>query len=232
MVSAVIVAAGKGVRMNLSVRKQYLALADRPIIGHTLGVFAECRLINRIFLVVPESDFEFCHKEVIAPLELQKNVKLVPGGRVRQESVYNGLAAIDAKEGMVVIHDGVRPFVRQDQLAACINEAGGCGACILGIPVSDTLKRVNAAGFIDDTLDRNSVWLAQTPQAFRYTLIREAHEKARQAGFAGTDDASLVEHLGRDVKVISGSSRNLKITTPEDLVLAKAIIDSEGGRFV
>lgn len=231
MVSAIIVAAGKGIRMNDIVRKQYFTLAGRPILCHTVQVFDTCIEIDKIFLVVPEEDFDFCHKNIILPLKLQKKVNLVQGGKERQDSVYNGILAVDNKDCIVVIHDGVRPFVRPEQLAACIKCAKECGACILGIPAFDTLKRVNSAGFIDKTLDRESIWLAQTPQAFQYDLIKKAHENARREGYTGTDDALLVERLGKDVKVINGSRCNIKITTQEDLMLARAMLET-GNRIL
>ena len=223
MISAIIVAGGKGIRMNNTVRKQYLLLAGRPILSHTLSAFDACNLINNILLVVPEQDFEFCHKDILSPLKLQKKVRLVSGGTERQNSVYNGLLSIDAGS-MVVIHDGVRPFINSKQLAACINGAKEHGACILGIPAYDTVKSINSSGYIDKTLERNTIWLAQTPQAFKYDLIMKAHENAKQEGFTGTDDAMLVERLGINVRIIRGNRYNIKITTAEDLLLAKAIL--------
>lgn len=223
MISAIIVAAGKGIRMNNTVRKQYLLLAERPILSHTLSAFDACNLINKIFLVVPEQDFEFCHKDILSPLKLQKKVRLVSGGTERQNSVYNGLLSIDAGS-MVVIHDGVRPFINSEQLAACINGAKEHGACILGIPAYDTVKSINRSDYIDKTLERNAIWLAQTPQVFKYDLIIKAHEHAKQEGFTGTDDAMLVERLGINVRIIRGNRYNIKITTAEDLLLAKAIL--------
>ena len=226
MISAIIVAAGKGIRMDDTVRKQYLLLAGRPILGHTLPAFDVCNLIDKIFLVVPEEDFEFCHKNILSPLNLQKKVGLVSGGTERQDSVYNGLLAIDNKGGIVVIHDGVRPFISPEQLAACINGAKEHGACILGIPAYDTVKSVSSSGYIDKTLERDTIWLAQTPQAFKYDLIIKAHENAKQEGFTGTDDAMLVERLGINVRVIRGNRYNIKITTREDLLLARAILQA------
>ena len=128
------------------------------------------------------------------------------------------------KTDTVVIHDGVRPFVRPEELAACIAGVEETGACILGIPVSDTLKHMGKTGHIEKTFARDNVWLAQTPQVFKYEFILKAHEKARRDGFRGTDDALLLERLGVDVKIIPGSKTNIKITTPQDLVLAEAIL--------
>ena len=224
MVSAIIVAAGKGLRMNKDVPKQYLSLGDRPILGHTLLVFDTCDRIDEVFVVIPAEDFDFCGKNVIAPLGLQKRIRLVSGGDRRQDSVYNGLKALDQKTDLVVIHDGVRPFVKSDELEACIDGAVKFGACILGIPASDTLKRVDGTGLIGETLARDNIWLAQTPQVFQYDLILKAHEAARRDGVSGTDDAFLVERLGIEVRIITGNKNNIKITTREDLAVARAIL--------
>ncbi|MEE8432332.1 MAG: 2-C-methyl-D-erythritol 4-phosphate cytidylyltransferase [Candidatus Desulfatibia sp.] len=227
MVSTVIVAAGKGLRMNHSVPKQYLLIAGRPVLGHTLLVFDACELIDEVFVVVSEEDFGFCQNTLIAPLNLKKKINLVRGGTERQDSVYNGLRALSPKTDTVVIHDGVRPFVGPEELAACITAAEETGACILGIPVSDTLKHVEKSGHIEQTLARDNIWMAQTPQVFQYELILKAHEAARRDGFRGTDDALLLERLGIDVKIIPGSKTNIKITTPQDLALAEAILTLE-----
>ena len=225
VVSAIIVAAGKGIRMDDNVRKQYLLLDDRPLISHTIEVFDECSIIDEIFLVVPEEDFVFCNENILNQQNFQKKVSLVPGGARRQDSVYNGLLAIDniIDDSIVVIHDGVRPFIRSEQLTECITCATDYDACIFGIPAYDTLKRVNSSGFIENTIERNTIWLAQTPQAFKYNLIRRAHENALRAGIKGTDDAMLVELLETKVKIINGSRCNVKITTKEDLLLARAL---------
>ena len=222
MVSAVIVAAGKGIRMNDTVRKQYLPLAGRPVLAHSLTLFEECNLISKIILVVPEDDFNFCKKEIL-PARSEKTVRLVPGGKKRQDSVYNGLLAADENKGIVVIHDGVRPFINIEMLELCINGAKEVGACIFGIPVHDTVKQVES-GHIIKTLERDTLWLAQTPQAFQYEIIRKAHENARLKGYEGTDDAFLVEQMGKHVKIINGSKNNIKITTREDLKLAEAVL--------
>jgi len=227
MVSAIIVAAGKGVRMKGRMRKQYLDLSGRPVLGHSVMTFDACSLIEEIFIVVPEEEIDYCQNNMLSLLDLKTRVNLIPGGVQRQDSVYNGLQAIDKKTGTVVIHDGVRPFIHPEDLAACIFGAKDFGACILGIPASDTLKRVNKSGIIESTLFRENIWLAQTPQAFQYGLIVKAHETARRDGYTGTDDASLVERLGKDVKIINGSKFNIKITTQEDLDVARAMFNIE-----
>lgn len=227
MVYAVIVAAGKGVRMNYTTRKQYLELEGVPLLSITLKTFDKCSSIDKIILVVPSGDIEFCMEKIINPADIQKKITPVAGGLKRQDSVHNGLLAVDEKISTVVIHDGVRPFVNPSSIEECIREAVLHGACILGLPVSDTLKLADGSGYIEKTLERDSVWLAQTPQAFDYSLIKKAHDSARKEGFRGTDDASLVERLGEKVRIIRGSINNIKITTPEDLAIAKVILQAD-----
>jgi 2-C-methyl-D-erythritol 4-phosphate cytidylyltransferase len=228
MVVAIIVAAGQGLRMQNPQRKQYLPLADLPILAHTLTVVDGCDPVDRISLVIPAEDFDFCRQNILDPIKPSHPVELVAGGTRRQESVYNGLRQIAPDCDVVVIHDGVRPFVDPDQLTACLNGAREYGACILGIPAYDTLKQVDKYEYIVDTIARDAIWLAQTPQAFRYDLIKKAHDQARVDGYLGTDDASLVERLGGAVKILRGSRNNLKITTEEDLKIARALLEKEG----
>ena len=223
MNTGIIVAAGKGIRMNHKGPKQYLPVMGLPIIGHTLRAFDRCKIIDDILLVVPKQDFDYCRKHILTAAGAKKRLELVAGGAERQDSVYNGLLAIRDPDGMAVIHDGVRPFVNADVLTACVKTAAAKGACILGLPVSDTVKSVNLQGVIEKTLDRNTLWAAQTPQAFQYAIIKEAHDKANSDKVRGTDDALLVERLGHPVSIIEGSRFNIKITTPEDLQLADAI---------
>jgi 2-C-methyl-D-erythritol 4-phosphate cytidylyltransferase len=224
MVSAVIVAAGKGIRMNDSVLKQYMPLAGRPVISHTLAVFDGCNLINKIFLVVSQNDFDYCRNNIL-PM-LKKKISLVAGGKERQDSVYNGLIAVGENNGIVIIHDGVRPFVNKEMLKSCVRGTNKYGSCIIGVPVQDTLKKISRSGDIEKTIERNNIWLAQTPQAFQYEILRKAHENARLKGHAGTDDAFLVEQMGTSVKIIKGNKNNIKITTREDLRLAEVMIQA------
>jgi 2-C-methyl-D-erythritol 4-phosphate cytidylyltransferase len=224
MNTALVVAAGSGLRMGSAVRKQYLEISGLPIVAHTLRIFDLCPQIGRIYLAVPEADFAFCRERILSAIALRTPLNLVPGGEVRQASVRNGLSAMDPATEVVVIHDGVRPFITPDQVSACIQEAAVHDACILGVPVTDTLKSVSAAGTISQTLDRRHIWQAQTPQAFRYALILEAHARARREGIGATDDASLLEEMGKPVRIIPGHRNNIKITTPEDLLLAEALM--------
>lgn len=221
--------------MGGDIRKQYLLLGTRPILWHSLKAFETCEEIDRINLCIPKQDFDFCRSNILAHLDFPEKVKFVPGGTHRQESVYNGIMAIDddaCKNGIIVIHDGVRPFIKAVDIAECIRGAEMDGACIFAIPATDTLKSVGPGGRVTKTLSRNCIWMAQTPQAFQYDLIMTAHEDARQKGFTGTDDAQLVEFMGQAVKVIRGSGNNIKITTRQDLVLAHALHSTVSSRSV
>ena len=224
MIYAIIVAAGKGIRMSNTVRKQYIALDGIPILSRTLGVFDRCGLIDQIIIAVPKDDIDYCRNDIIPAARMKKGANLVIGGTRRQDSVYNSLKTIETDNDIVLIHDGVRPFVNPEHLVDCIKSAQKHGACILGIPAFDTVKHVNPKNEIIDTQKRDTLWLAQTPQAFQLELIKRAHEIAKQEGFRGTDDASLVERLGGIVKIIPGSRSNIKITNQEDLKLAQAIL--------
>lgn len=223
MVSAIIVAAGSGVRMKDALRKQYIPISGIPILGHTLLVFDACDMIDNMILVLPKSDFDYCSKTVISTLRFQKKIEMVEGGEKRCDSVYNGLMALDKKTNIVVIHDGVRPFIREDQIKESIIQARKTGACILAIQVYDTLKCVDQSGNITKTLERENVQFAQTPQTFKYDLILKAHTSAKKDGFIGNDDAQLVERIGGKVKIITGSRLNIKITEKEDLIFAQAL---------
>ncbi len=225
MISAIIVAGGSGSRLPGAVRKQYRPLAGRTVLARTLAVFEASPVVDTLLLVVPEADFSFCRENYLAAL--RKPVEMVPGGRERQESVYHGLCRCpQGEDDLVVIHDAVRPLLAAGHLAACVDGARRWGGSILAVPAVDTLKQVSTDGGIEATLDRRSIWLAQTPQAFRTRLIRRAHERARREGVVATDDAQLVERLGAPVHVVAGSRNNLKITTAEDLLLAEALLQA------
>jgi 2-C-methyl-D-erythritol 4-phosphate cytidylyltransferase len=164
----------------------------------------------------------------------RRPIRVVAGGADRQQSVFNGLSAAgEEPDEVVIVHDGVRPFVTCRQITDCAAEAARSGACVIGVPVVDTLKSLDRKGCIRCTVERKGLWQAQTPQAFRYPLIRKAHESARQHGIPATDDALLVERLGVPISMLPGSRTNLKITTPEDLALARAMwgasVRSENG---
>ena len=226
MPTAIIVAAGKGLRMQRRRPKQFLPLAGRPILSLTLSALSACSRIDRMVVVVPEADFAFCRETVLPAVNSTVEPVLVAGGPRRQDSVFNGLRSLaggDPNE-VVLIHDGVRPFVSPLLVDACIDGAREDGACIPVLPPTDTVKQIDGGGKVVCTLDRSRIRLAQTPQAFRFQVILQAHERARHDGFEATDDASLVERLGRPVRTVTGCRANVKITTPEDLAFAEARI--------
>ena len=214
--------------MQSDTRKQYLQVAGRPVLVHTLLKFDVCPLIDHICLVVPDDDLDFCRHRLLAGGPIKKALQFVAGGRHRQQSVYNGLKSLGLKKGLVAIHDGVRPLVDPLLITACIRAAETSGACAPGIPAYDTIKRVSGEGTIAGTLERKGLWLIQTPQVFRYALISEAHERALRDGYVGTEDATLVERLGLPVTLISGSKSNIKVTTAEDLAMAAALLRAAG----
>lgn len=224
MVSGLIVAAGKGERLPGITAKQYLPLAGRPLLCRTLDVFAACAAIDNIFLVVPQSDLVYCGDVILPRVIPGKAITLVPGGDQRQDSVFAGLRAVSGdRDRVVVIHDGVRPFVSTRLIKACIDGIKDAAGCIAAVPASDTIKTVDSDARITGTVNRDSVWLAQTPQAFRYGVLFDAHRRAAEQRWQVTDDAALLERLGKTVKVIAGSPLNIKITTPDDMLLAAAI---------
>ena len=221
---AIIVSAGKGVRMNRSTPKQYLLLQGKPVLCHTVMAFNNCPEVDEIVLVVPEKDIQYCREQLLSGLRIDTPVKVLAGGKRRQDSVLNGILSIDGRDGIVVIHDGVRPLIRPEMISRCIGNAKTSGACILGVPLQDTLKMVDGDSLIQRTISRESLWIAQTPQAFHYQLIRDAHEAAAKAGVETTDDAALMEWMGFPVNILRSTADNLKITTDDDLLLAGAIL--------
>jgi len=224
MIVAVIVAGGSGSRMKAPVKKQYLSLDGVPLVARTLIAFDRHPAMDQLVLVVPEGDLTWCRTAMVAPLALEHQPLVVAGGRRRQDSVFNGLEAIGAVEGTVMIHDGARPFVRHALIDACLAGVGTTGACVPALPATDTVKQVDRSGVILRTLDRQAICLAQTPQTFSLDLIRGAHRLARQRGYTATDDASIAEFAGETVTVVPGDRDNIKITTPQDLLLARAIL--------
>lgn len=227
-VNAVIVAAGRGTRMCMDKNKQYIDIAGKPILARTLEAFDRCDLINEIIVVVSEQDIVYCKQHIIDMYGIKKVKCIVAGGDERQESVYNGLLNVSSGCDIVVIHDGARPFITEDIIINSILTAKEYGAACVAVPTKDTIKVSDSDQFINETLNRSMLWSIQTPQAFAYKTIMEAHIKAKEDGFVGTDDAVLVERLGLKVKLVMGSYDNIKITTKDDLVFAQAIIDNMG----
>jgi 2-C-methyl-D-erythritol 4-phosphate cytidylyltransferase len=226
-VAAIIAAAGLGRRMQQNTPKTYLQLAGKPILIHTLEIFEKVPEVNEVLVVVHPEDLEFCQEEVIDPYPLKKVLRLVPGGKERQDSVYHALKVLKKEAAdldVILVHDGVRPLVEPAQVRKVVAAARRHGGAILGIPCQDTLKRVNSKGAVVNTVDREDIWQVQTPQAFQAALLWRAYQEAMERGFYGTDEASLVEALGETVVVVPGTCLNLKITTPDDLKMAEAIL--------
>ena len=224
-VEALIVSAGKGHRFIEGKKKQFHLLAEKPILAHTIDKFETCPLIHSILLVVGQEDMDYCLKEIIEKYQYKKVSQIVPGGKRRQDSVRNGIEVLSKDAEIVVIHDGVRPFVTKEMIEDSIRSAIRFGAVVLAMPVKETIKMVQPDGTVLKTLDRESLWQIQTPQTFQVNVIKEAYHKATEDGFAGTDDASLVERLGIKVHILPGSYTNIKITTPEDLILANLFLE-------
>jgi 2-C-methyl-D-erythritol 4-phosphate cytidylyltransferase len=223
MNTAIIPAAGRGRRMGAPRAKQFLELGREPVIVHTLRRFDACPAVDAVVVALPaEATSGFL--ELAGRAGLRKVVRVVSGGNERRDSVSRALAAVRPDPGAVVIvHDGVRPFVTPEQIAEVVARAHETGAAMLALSATDTDKEVER-GRVVRTLDRSRIVLAQTPQAFRYPLLAEAYERARREAWDATDDASLVERLGHPVEVVEGSPFNIKITRPEDLPLARFIL--------
>jgi 2-C-methyl-D-erythritol 4-phosphate cytidylyltransferase len=218
---AIIPAAGSGIRMESKRVKQFLRLDGKPILALTLEPFQEST-VAAVVLVVPQNDVEYCKKEIVERFGLTKVKKIVSGGKRRQDSVRLGLEATEGKYDLVLIHDGVRPLIEKEVIERVIKEAMVNRAVITALPAKETVKEVNDLRNVVKTYDRERVWMVQTPQAFRYQDILKAHQKALEEGWEeATDDALLVEKSGITVKVVEGSEKNIKVTTPHDLELAR-----------
>ncbi len=223
-VTAIITAAGKGKRMNSEINKQYIEIAGMAVLARTIKAFEQCEDIDDIIVVVNEEDINFCRHSIIEQYKFSKVKSLVSGGAERQNSVYKGLCAVSEECRIVLIHDGARPFVTIKNIVDCINSAKIYGACGIGVRLKDTVKICDNNNFVSSTPDRSSLWSIQTPQGFEYDVIMDAHKKAIQSNYIGTDDMVLVERQGIPVKIIEGTYQNIKITTPEDLVIGESII--------
>ena len=220
-VGAIIPAAGRGKRIGASIPKQFLEIQGKPLLHHTLTVFASCKLIDYVVLVMPRADVNEVGKDWMNKYKIVQEV--VVGGEQRQDSVYNGFNSLEKGTDIVVVHDGVRPFTTPQMITATVEAAQQHGAAITAIPVSDTVKQA-ADGFVKQTVSRDGLWRVQTPQAFQYGLLQQAFKKAQKDSYYGTDEGSLVEYLGERVKIVPGSELNIKITRKEDLVLGESLL--------
>jgi 2-C-methyl-D-erythritol 4-phosphate cytidylyltransferase len=219
---AVIASAGTGSRLGTR-KKNYLEIAGRPVLAHTLYAFEKSPLVEGVVLVVPASDEDYCRREIVEKFGLKKVFDVIAGGSERQDSVGCALKVLDRDWDVVVVHDGARPLVTAEIIDETIRAAFKEGAAITAVPLKDTVKEVTD-GTVKRTVAREGVRAVQTPQAFRFKLIKKAYEKAVDEGFMGTDDSSLVERLGEKVKVVDGSYENIKITTEEDILLAECLL--------
>ena len=222
--AAIVLAAGSGKRMNSQVHKQYLIIQDRPVLYYSLKEF-EDSAVDEIVLVVGKGEEEFCRREIVDKYGISKVKAIVEGGKERYHSVFEGLKQTSDAD-YVLIHDGARPFVNQKIIRRCMLEVPEYQACVVGMPVKDTIKIADEEGYAKQTPDRKNVWMIQTPQTFSYALIYEAYEEMlKTEDTAITDDAMVLERTkGKKSKLIEGSYRNIKITTPEDLLIANVYL--------
>ncbi|GHI00521.1 2-C-methyl-D-erythritol 4-phosphate cytidylyltransferase [Neobacillus kokaensis] len=222
----IIPAAGQGKRMGAGKNKLLLELDGIPVLVHTLQVFEADDACTGIILAIhPQDEAEF--NALINMHHLCKVKGLVPGGKERQHSIYNALKTV-SNDGIILVHDAARPFILKKHIHVLTEAAAKTGAAIMGVPAKDTMKKVEN-GVVEATVERSSLWAVQTPQAFRVSLLVEAYEKAERDHFLGTDDASLIERLGHPVTMIEGDYDNIKLTTPEDLFFAEAILKKRKG---
>nr|WP_296008438.1 2-C-methyl-D-erythritol 4-phosphate cytidylyltransferase [uncultured Blautia sp.] len=224
--TAIVLAAGQGKRMNSSVQKQFLMLKGKPLLYYSLACFQKSKDIEDIILVTGKECIDFCKQEIIELYGFTKVSKVVAGGKERYDSVYAGLCACEDTD-YVFIHDGARPFVTEEIISRAKDAVLEFQACIVGMPSKDTVKIADADQMVKETPNRSTVWNIQTPQAFSYTLIKEAHEIARTQNMeAITDDAMVVEtYKNAPVRLVEGAYENIKITTPEDILIAEKFLE-------
>ena len=227
-VGVIIPAAGFGTRMKSELPKQFLELAGEPILVRTLRVFLEHPLVRTVVVALPAEHLDLGKKQILSCVDegLQQKLILTPGGDTRQQSVQNGLSVLPAAIDGVLVHDGARPMVTAEVIDRCIAGIKSHGAVIAAVPVKDTLKEVDGS-LVTGTVDRSRLWQAQTPQAMQRKLLERAYKHAQATGFSGTDEASLLEHAGIAVSVVTGSETNIKITRPDDLIIASGLLRTE-----
>jgi 2-C-methyl-D-erythritol 4-phosphate cytidylyltransferase len=220
---AIIAAAGFGKRFGGSLKKQFQNLSGKPVLSYSIESLEASSLVEEIILVVPEGSIRFCYEEIVKKFGFQKVSNIIAGGQERRVSVERGFNSLSAEIDMVLVHDAVRPFISIRMIEEVIREASESGGAIIAIPVKDTIKKVASGNYIERTVSRESLWLAQTPQAFRYDVLKQAYESLGKSVIV-TDESSLIERLGIQVRLVRGSELNIKITTEEDLLLAELIL--------
>lgn len=223
-VAAIIVAGGSGSRMGSSIKKQYLKICGKEVLAHTVQVFENIEEIQEIIIVTGKEDLVFVEQMLKGTYKSKKITQVVEGGAERQYSVYNGLQCMSENVEYVLIHDGARPLITTEVIQSSLEKVYEVGACIVAVPVKDTIKVANSSLKVKDTPKREMLWSVQTPQVFSRELIMRAHEEARKNNLLGTDDSMLVEALGEAVYIVPGEYTNIKITTPEDLIIAERLI--------
>lgn len=225
---AIVLAGGRGSRMKSQIKKQYLIIGDRPVLWYSLHTFQQCGRIDEVVLVCAGGEVEQCRRQFVEEYGFTKIRQIVEGGKERYHSVHEGLKAAGDCD-YVLIHDGARPFLDEAMVDRILDALPKCHACVVGMPVKDTIKMSSPEGYVERTLPREKLWLIQTPQSFDYALIRRAYDELADRGeleVSITDDAMVAEYiLGTPVKLIEGSYNNIKITTPEDLAQAEAILN-------
>lgn len=223
-VSAILVGAGLGLRMGGSVKKPFLHIHGKPIFIHTIERFSQIDIINEIIIVVGATDMKSLSEQWQNTLDACKVKKIVAGGKRRQDSVYNGLYQTCTDAEIVLIHDIVRPLVRKEHIEAVINKVKDSNAAILAVPMKATVKEAGSDLRIQRTVPRNNLWMAQTPQGFKRELILKAFNQFKDADREFTDDAQMLEMAGEPVYIVPGTDENIKITTPEDIRIAEALL--------
>lgn len=226
-VAAIIVAGGSGKRMGMDIKKQFIELDGKATLARTIEVFNKCKIIDDIILVVGKEDKEKVKTEIVDRFGYNKVRKIVEGGTERQDSVYNGLVSVGDDVEYVMIHDGARPFIREEILQKALSMTKEKQATVVAVPVKDTIKIVNEALEVEATPNRSTLWSIQTPQSFKKDLLVKAYAYAKEKGLIVTDDSMLVEAYGKKVYIVEGDYNNIKITTPEDLVLGQGILMSK-----
>lgn len=228
-ITAIVLAAGSGSRMKSKTKKQFMEIKGKPVIWYSLFEFEKSR-VDEIILVTGKEDIDYCKKEIVEKYNLKKIKNVVAGGSERYESVYNGLKEVTGN--IVLIHDGARPLINNEIIERSIEGTIKSDACVVGVPVKDTIKRANKEGYIMDTPNRSELWITQTPQSFKTDLVKMAYKKMKEGLEKGnttlniTDDAMVVEEFTTNqVRFVQGDYKNIKVTTPEDIDIAELFIE-------
>lgn len=228
-ITAIVLAAGSGSRMKSKTKKQFMEIKGKPVIWYSLFEFEKSR-VDEIILVTGKEDIDYCKKEIVEKYNLKKIKNVVAGGSERYESVYNGLKEVTGN--IVLIHDGARPLINNEIIERSIEGTIKSDACVVGVPVKDTIKRANKEGYIIDTPNRSELWITQTPQSFKTDLVKMAYKKMKEELEKGnttlniTDDAIVVEEFTTNqVRFVQGDYKNIKVTTPEDIDIAELFIE-------